>query len=239
MISRDAVSRRVDVVAGLDGRDVGAVAADLRSRLAEMDFPLEYHGEVLARNTADEIGQARAIGFAVAAVLAAFLVFQAAFGSWRLALVMTVAAPLALSGGVLASLFTDRELSLGSLLGLLAAFGFALRTGMVMIWSLQRREREAAPDEARAAMVAAGARERLIPVLTSAVAVILLTLPFIVLGPRPGLELLHPLAVVLVGGVITAAFITLFVLPALYLHVGPGATRPDPVDRDLALAGTR
>ena len=239
VISRDAVSRRVDVVAGLDGRDAGAVAADLRSRLAEMDFPLEYHGEVVAQNTADEIGQARAIGFAVAAVLAAFLVFQAAFGSWRLALVMTVAAPLALSGGVLASLFTDRELSLGSLLGLLAAFGFALRTGMVMIWSLQRREREAAPDEARAATVAAGAQERLIPVLTSAVAVILLTVPFIVLGPRPGLELLHPLAVVLVGGVITAAFITLFVLPALYLHVGPGATRPDPVDRDLALAGTR
>lgn len=239
VISRDAVSRRVDVVAGLDGRSATAVAADLRSRLAGMEFPLEYHGAVLVGSTADEIGQARAIGFAVAAALAAFLVFQAAFGSWRLALVMTVAAPLALSGGVVASLFAGRELSLGSLLGLLAAFGLALRTGMVMIWTLQRREREAAVDETRASLIVAGARERLLPVLTSSLAVVLVALPFIVLGSRPGLEILHPLAVVLVGGLITSAFVTLFVLPALYLHVGPGATKPEPLDRELAVAGSR
>jgi Cu/Ag efflux pump CusA len=220
IIRRDAVSRRVDVVAGIDGRSVKAVVGDIEAQLATLDFPLEYHAEVVQQSTADEIGSGRVIGFAIAAALAAFLLFQAAFRSWRLALVMTLGLPLSLVGGLVSGLFTGLELTLGSLLGFLAILGLATRTGIMMIARLQAGEAES-PDRQSGSVVQQGAQDRLAPVVTTAVAIGLLVLPFIVLGSRPGLEILHPLAVVLLGGVISSALVTLFLLPALYRHFGP------------------
>jgi len=217
VIQRDAVSRRVDVVAGVDGRSVNAVTADIKQQIATLDFPLEHHAEVMQQSTADEVGTARAIGVAIAAVLAAFLLFQAAFGSWRLALLQTVALPLALSGGVVAGLFTGRQFTLGSLLGLLAVLGLAARTGLSMITDLQAADATRSGQDREAAIQTA-ARVRLVPVLTSTLAIAALALPFVVLGARPGLEIVHPLAVVLLGGLVTTALLTLFGLPALYRH---------------------
>ena len=234
VIQRDAVSRRVDVVAGVDGRSVNAVIGDVEQQVRGLDFPLEYHAEVLRQSTADEIGIGRTIGVAIAALLAAFLLFQAAFGSWRLAMVQTVALPLALSGGVVAGLFTGREFTLGSLLGLLAILGLAARTGLSMITDLQQAEASGAGQN-REGVIQAAARVRLAPVLTSLLAIAALALPFVVLGARPGLEIVHPLAVVLLGGLVTTALITLFGLPALYRHtptVGTAAAGPITADHD-------
>jgi Cu/Ag efflux pump CusA len=213
MISRDAVSRRIDVVAGLNGRPASEVVADVEQRLAQMNFPMEYHAQIMRQSTAGEIGQAGVIGFSIAAALGAFLIFQAGFGSWRLALLSAVVLPVSLTGGLVASLFLGAELSLGALLGLLATFGLAVRLGLAMIKELQQ---------------GGSARDRLVPALTTMLAVALLALPFVVMGGRPGLEILHPMAVVVLGGVITATTVILLVLPALYRHVSPGAVEPAP-----------
>jgi Cu/Ag efflux pump CusA len=216
VIHRDAVSRRLDIVAGVDGRSVGEVAADLEQRLAGQDLPLAYHAEVLQNSTAEEINLNAAIGFAVAAAVAAILLFQAAFQSWRLAAITFLALPLSLVGGLVAALITEQQLSLGSLLGLLAVFGLAARMSTMMISTLQ-----AAPD------VHGGAHGQFAPVLASTVAIGLFALPFVILGSRPGLEIVHPLAVALLGGLLTTALVTLFVLPTIYQHTGPHpAKRP-------------
>ena len=141
VIHRDAVSRRLDIVAGVDGRSVSDVAADLEQRLADQDLPLEYHAEVLTASTAEEVNAGLVIGFAIAAAMAAFLLFQAAFQSWRLAAIGFSALPLSLVGGLVAGLITEQQLSLGSLLGLLAVLGLAARMITLMISTLQ-----AAPD---------------------------------------------------------------------------------------------
>jgi Cu/Ag efflux pump CusA len=169
-------------------------------------------------------------------VLAAFLLFQAAFGSWRLALIQTVALPLAVSGGVVAGLFTGREFTLGSLLGLLAILALAARTGLSMITDLQAAE-VAGAGQNREAAVQAAARVRLAPVLTSILAIAALALPFVVLGSRPGLEIVHPLAVVLLGGLVTTGLVSLFGLPAIYRHtpvtpMGSPADELMPVEDD-------
>jgi Cu/Ag efflux pump CusA len=200
VIKRDAVSRRVDIVAGVQGRSAGDVTAQVERQIATLQFPLEYHAEVLRNSTADEIALGRVVGFSIAGLIAAFLLFQAAFRSWRLALVMAAGVPVALTGGVLGTLFTGRELSLGALLGLLAVFGLVARTGMLMITELQ---------------AGGSPRDRIAPVLTTTLALIGLSLPFVVLGSRPGLEILHPLAVVMLGGLVTATLVTLFFLPVL------------------------
>jgi Cu/Ag efflux pump CusA len=220
VIQRDAVSRRVDVVAGVDGRSVEAVAADIRSQIRGMEFPLEYHAEVLQQSTAGEIGIGRAIGVAIGAAIAAFLLFQAAFGSWRLAVVQSAALPLTLVGGLIATLFIGRNLNLGALLGLLAVFALAARMGVSMITEMQDAE-VARPEEGREAVIQAAARQRLVPVITSILAIAAFAIPFVVLGTRPGLEIVHSLAVVLLGGLVTTALVTLFGLPAIYRQVAP------------------
>ena len=219
VIKRDAVSRRVDVVAGVQGRSARDVAAQLQGEIASWEFPLEYHAEVLSNSTADEIALGRVIGFSIAGLIAAFLLFQAAFRSWRLAIVMAAGVPVALAGGVIGTLFTGRELSLGALLGLVAVLGLVVRTGMLMITELQ---------------AGASARDRLVPVLTTTLALVGLSLPFVVLGNRPGLEILHPFAVVLLSGLLTAALVTLFFLPVLYQRFG--RRTPEPVVADPVAA---
>src|SRR5829696_2313915 len=214
-IDRDAVSRRVDVTAGVSGRSLSAVADDIRARLARTSLPLEYHTEVLESSTADEIGALGVIGFAVAAALAAYLLLQAAFGSWRLAALVFLLLPVALAGGMLAALVDGAELSLGSMLGLLALFGIAVRISVLLVRYFQDR-----PQGER------GAGERLGPVVTTVAALALLAVTFVFLGTEPGLEVVQPLAVVLLGGLVTVAFAALFLLPALYAHVAvPPAPR--------------
>jgi Cu/Ag efflux pump CusA len=217
-IERDAVSRRLDVAADVSGRDVGSAASEVEDRLMNVDFPLEYHAEVLQETTGEEINSTQMAVFALAAALAAFLLMQAAFGSWRMAVLTFVTLPIALVGGVVATLIAGGELSLGSFLGFLALLGLAARTGVVLIRHLQDVEREG--ESFGAALVERGTRERLAPILTSGSATAAVMLPFVVAGPMSGLEVVHPMAVVVLGGLVTSILLSLFVLPALYLRFG-------------------
>ena len=217
VIERDAVSRRLDVEAEVSGRRLGSVASDVEARLAGMSFPLEYHAEVLTRTTAQEIGATRMLAFALGCAIAGFLLCQAALRSWRLGAVTFLTLPVALVGGVLAALIAGAGLTLGSMVGLLALLGIAARSGLVLIRHLQELESD---GSGRLELVRRGARDRLAPVLTTASAVALLALPFVILGPRRGLEILHPLAVVVLGGLVTSTFLTLWLLPALHLRFG-------------------
>ena len=181
-------------------------------------FPLEYHAEVLTRTTEAEINLGMMIGAAIAALIAAFLLLQAAFRSWRVAVLAFLALPVALVGGALAAL-TEGELSLGALLGFLALFGIAVRTGTVLLRHMQDLERYEG-EAFGPALVARGARERLAPILATGAALALVALVFVVLGSRPGLEIVHPMAIVILGGLVTTTLVSLFMLPALYLRFG-------------------
>ena len=223
-IARDSVSRYVDVEATVEGRGVDAVAADLEQRIADTDVPLEYHAEVLTESTSDEVSGLKVLGYSVAVVLAVFLLLQAAFRSWRLAGLVLAALPASLVGGLVAILVTGAELSFSALVGLLAVLGFAIRASLLMVATLQSVERDLPDDTPITEVIRRSVRERLTPVLTTATALAMLALPVIVLGPRPGLEIVHPMAWVLLGGVVTAAAVALLLVPAL---VTMGARRAE------------
>jgi Cu/Ag efflux pump CusA len=125
-----------------------------------------------------------------------------------------------------AALIDGAELSLGSLIGFLALFGLATRTGVVLIRHLQDLGQEG--ESFGPELVERGARERLAPILTSAAATALVMLPFVIAGAMPGLEIVHPMAVVVLGGLVTATLLSLFVLPALYLRFGGRAATLSP-----------
>ena len=220
VIRREAVSRHLDVVADLDGRSAGDVATDLELQLATMSFPIHSLAEVFANSTEDEIQLGRVIGFGIAAIIAAFLLFQAAFNSWRLALVATAALPLSLTGGLLTGLIGGRTFGLGDLLGMLAILGLAARFITVMVTTLQGPDGRRGKDD-DAPTVHGRAGESFGSLITSAAALAAVALPFVVLGTRPGLEILHPLALVLFGGLVSSLVVALFVLPSAYLHLVP------------------
>jgi CzcA family heavy metal efflux pump len=220
VVDREAVSRYVDVQAGVEGRSVGAVAADIEDRLTQMEFPIEYHAEVLTGGTSEEIGRPWVLGTAVGAAIAVFLLLQALFGSWRLAVLVFVTLPLSLVGGLLSGLLDGLDLSLGSMLGFLAVFGLATRLNLVLVARIRALETEM-PGSDRADTVRQVASERLAPVTVSVLALAALVAPFAFLGSQPGLEIMRPMALVILGGVVSSALMTLLVLPALYLHLAP------------------
>jgi Cu/Ag efflux pump CusA len=227
-IDREAVSRHLDVTAGVRGRGVDAVADDVRARLATVAFPLEYHAEVIAQTTGKAIGATTMLALALVAALAVLLLLQAAVGSWRLALAAFALLPVALAGGVFAGAL-DGALSLGSLVGFVALLGLAARTSVLSIRWLQNVHR-GANGGFGSALVRRGAAERLAPILATAVALALLVLPLAALGSRPGLEVVHPFALVLLGGLATSTLVSLFVLPVAYLRLA--AAPPPPAEWD-------
>ncbi len=229
VVQRDAVSRRLDVEADVSGRSVGDVAGDVEARLADLRMPLEYHAEVLEQGTGEAVNAAKVLGMALAAAIGAFLLFQAALRSWRLAAVAFLTLPAALLGGALGALVDGAELTLGALVGLLALLALASRNAITLLRHFERLEDDGHAAFGRA-LVLRGATERLAPILTTVAATALVLAPFAILGSRPGLEILGPMAVVVLCGLVSSTALSLFVLPALYLRFGAGR-RPHP-ERD-------
>jgi CzcA family heavy metal efflux pump len=227
VIRRQAVSRYLDVAANVSGRDLGAVVHDVKEVLERVPFPLEFHPELFV---AKGQSHGRLISVVIAAVIGIFLLLQAVLGSWRLATVSLLPLPIALVGGVLAGLADGGTLSFGSYIGFLALLGIAARNGILLMKHYVRLERRAG-EALNAELVLQGARERLSPVLMTAAASGAALLPFVVAGPIAGYELVHPLAVVILGGLVTSTLLNLFVMPPLYLRFG---SRPEPEAVSLA-----
>jgi Cu/Ag efflux pump CusA len=235
VIRRENVARRLDVVANVNGRAVDEVAAEVRGRLRDTQFPLEYHAELLGDFAAQESARARVLAVGLAAVIGILFLLQAAFGSWRLAIAVLLTLPIALAGGVIATVASGTALSIGSLAGFLTVFGLAVRQGILLIHGcrdLRHRDgHDFGPELARR-----GTRQRATPILMAAIVTAVAVLPFAVFGTRPGHEILGPMAIVILGGLVTATLYSLCVVPVLYARFGAGAM-PDAIDdEDLGIA---
>jgi Cu/Ag efflux pump CusA len=138
-----------------------------------------------------------------------------------------VTLPMALVGGILAARLTGGVISLGSLVGFFTVFGIAARNGILLVNHAQHLEQEEG-ETWGAFLVLRAARERLAPILMTSLATGLALVPLVVLGDRPGHEIEHPLAVVILGGLATSTLLSLFVLPSLLLRFGRPSNPPSP-----------
>ncbi len=219
VIRHEAVKRYFDIVVDVQGRDLAAIAADINERLQKVPFPLEYHAEVLGEYAEQQGALTRLFTFGLAVAIGIFLLLQAAFGSWRLALVAILTLPMALAGGVLAVFLSGGVISLGSLAGFLTVFGIVIRNGLVTTYHFHRLEREEGQTFGPE-LVLRGARDRIAPILTTAFATAAALLPALFLGDIPGLEVIRPMVIVILGGLVTSLLLDLYVLPVLYLRYG-------------------
>lgn len=219
VINRDAVARRMDVTAKVRGRDLAAVAADVESGLKQIEFPLEYRAEILGEYAERLAAQERVMSFAIAAAIGIFLLLQVFFKSWRLATAMFVTLPTALVGGVLAAIITGGGLlSFGSIVGFITVLGLAVRNGLTLISRYRHLEQQG--DTFGVEVVQRGTGEQSASILMTAVTAALAFLPMAFFGNIAGLEIMQPMAFVVLGGLVTTTLFTLAGVPAIYLLFG-------------------
>ena len=186
-------------------------------------FPLEYHAEIVSDFTAQQATRQGILISIIVAILGIFLLLQASFRSWRLAVVAMLTLPAALAGGVMANLLGNNgALSLGFMAGSLTVIGIYLRN-LIMLFNHYQYLEEQKGQDFGPALVTLGARDRLSPILMTALATGLALLPFVLFGNMPGHEIVRPIAIVIIGGLITSTWLNLFAMPSLYLRFG--ATR--------------
>lgn len=224
-IKRENNSRRIDIHANVKGRDLGSVASDVEQRLKKLQFPIGYYPQLLGEYKERQGAQRNLLIASLFVVAAIFLVLHATFRNLRLATMVFLALPAALVGAVLATFAADRVISLGSLVGIITILGLSARNGIMLIEHCRHLEREEGVAFGTP-LVLRGAGERLSPILMTTLCTALALLPLIVPGSIPGHEVEHPMAVAILGGIITSSLLSLFVIPILYLRYGAGAGEP-------------
>ena len=225
-VHHEAQSRILDVGANVDGtRDLGSVVTEFEHRLDEVGFPLGYHAELLGEYTERQAAQRRLLLFAGITVIGILLILVVSLGNVRLATLAFVTMPMAMVGGVVAAYVGGGIISLGSLVGFFTVLGIVARNGIMMISHfrfLEDHEGETfGPD-----LVKRGARERLSPILMTALTTGLALVPLVISGDVPGQEIEYPMAIVILGGLVTSTMLNLFVVPSLYLRFGRSGGAP-------------
>ena len=218
-ISRENVQRKIVVQANVAGRDLGSTVADIQRVISdEVSLPPGYHivygGQFESQSEATRVLGA----LSLLSIAAIFFILYAEFRSSRTAALVMANLPLALIGGILAVMLTGRVVSIASLVGFVTLFGIATRNGILLVAHYQQLLGEGAG--LREAVVR-GSLERLSPILMTALTAGLALIPLALGGGEPGNELQTPMAIVILGGLLSATALNMLVLPVLYALYGP------------------
>ncbi len=219
VINREHQMRRIDVGGSAKGRPLGDVYADVQAALTTIQFPQEYYPVLLGEYTERQKAQSTLMWVSVIAAIGIFLLLVTSFGSVRLATLSFLTLPSALVGGVLAAWLGDGLISLGSLVGFLTILGIAARNGIMLIEHFQHLEKHEG-ETFGPKLVLRGALERISPIMMTALTTVFAIIPLVVAGNLPGHEIEHPMAVVIMGGIVTSTLLNIFVVPSLYLKFG-------------------
>lgn len=218
-IKHEKASRRIDITCNVRGRDLGSVAREIEAAVKKLDFPQGYHPEFLGEFAARAESQQRLLGLAGLSMIGILLLLHVDFRSWRLTALVFLTIPFALVGGVAGVMLDNGILSLGSLVGFVTVLGIAARNGIMLV-SHYRHLEEQEGEPFGPALVKRGSEERLAPILMTVLATGLALVPLVWSGNLPGHEIEYPMAIVILGGLVTSTILNLFLLPPIYLAYG-------------------
>ena len=218
-INREGLARRINVEANVKGRSLDAVVGDVEKALNSVEFPRGYFAQLLGEFAERQAAANRILYAGFAAVVVILILLRISLGTWKLAGMSFFSLPMAMVGGVLAAFLTGRILSLGSLIGFLTILGIAARNGIMLISHYQHLE-EFEGEPFGVNLIRRGARERVAPIMMTALTAGLALVPLAISGNIPGNEIEHPMAIVILGGLVTSTLVNLFVVPSLYLRFG-------------------
>jgi len=218
-INRENVQRRIIVQANVANRDLGSIIDEIRTKIArDVALPEGYFVQYGGQFEAQEAAARQIAIMSVVAIAGIFLLLYLALGSGRLALLVMANLPLALIGGVLMVFASGGTLSIASLIGFITLFGIATRNGIMLITHYQHLITEEGVSLRQS--VVQGSLERLSPILMTALVTGVGLIPLALGVGQPGKEIQQPMAVVILGGIVTSTFLNMIVIPVLYARYG-------------------
>ena len=213
-ISRENVQRKLVVSANVSGRDVGSVVEDIRRTVKDkIELPegyrIEYGGQFESARRAS-----RTLALTcILSIIVIFLLLYSEFRNFTLSAILLVNLPLALIGGVFAVWISSGVVSIPSIIGFITLFGIAVRNGVLLVSRYNRLLADGMPLKE---CIVSGSVDRLNPILMTAVTSALALIPLIFNGDKSGNEIQSPMAIVLLGGLITSTLLNIFLMPIIY-----------------------
>jgi CzcA family heavy metal efflux pump len=226
MVLRENVQRRIVISCNVAGRDLGSVVEDIQRAVREnVSLPTGYRVEYGGQFESEQSASQRLMILGVMVIGGLFLVLVLAFGTPRDALIVMVNLPLALIGGVVGVFLSGGVLNVATMIGFITLFGIATRNGIMLVSHIHHLMEEEGVVDFREA-VERGARERLVPILMTAMAAGLALIPLALGGGKSGSEIQTPMAIVILCGLVTSTFLNMAVVPTLYLkYANPARTK--------------
>lgn len=218
-INRENNRRRLVVSANVAGRPLASVVTDIRAIMAKQKLPQGYFLELDGQFRAQEQAQLLMSGLAIVSLLLIFAVLYSRYQSVRLTLIIMASIPLALCGAAVALYASGQPLSVAALVGFITLTGIATRNGILKVSHYLNLAAHEGMAFGQALMVR-GALERLTPVLMTALVAAFALVPLLLSADAPGKEMLHPVAVVIFGGLFSATVLDTLVTPLLFLAFG-------------------
>jgi CzcA family heavy metal efflux pump len=226
-ISRENVQRKLVVSANVSGGDLKRAVDEVKARIAQgVSLPEGYRVEYGGQLESAEGASRTLLAATLAALGVIFLLLYGELRSAALSAVVLLNLPLALIGGVLAVFFTSGVVSIPSIIGFITLFGIATRNGILLISSYERRSAGSNPEgEEIRSIVVEGSLDRLNPILMTALTAALALIPLVLQGDKPGNEIQSPMAVVVLGGLLTSTLLNIYIVPAVYEVMRRGGRR--------------
>lgn len=220
IVNRENMQRRIVIQANSSGRDLDSLVQELQKKIGEKvklpeGYYLTYGGQFESQQQASRL----MLILGALSILGVFFVLFAHFRSSFIAIQIMLNIPMALIGSVVAIYLSDRTISIASMVAFVTLCGIASRNGIMMIshyLHLMIHEGEVFSEK----MVIRGSLERLVPVLMTALTAILGLIPLALSKGAPGKEILHPLAVVIIGGLLSSTILDMWVTPAVFFKFG-------------------
>jgi CzcA family heavy metal efflux pump len=218
-INRENVQRRIIVQANVAGRDLGSVISDVRRAIStKVALPQGYFVQYGGQFEAQEKASRQITLLSFVAIAGILLLLYIALRSMRAALLVMANLPLALIGGVVMVFLSGGALSVASLIGFITLFGIATRNGIMLITHYRHLMEEEGVNFRDA--IVQGSMERLSPILMTALVTGVGLIPLALGAGEPGREIQQPMAVVILGGIVTSTLLNMVVIPALFLKIG-------------------
>lgn len=213
-ITRENVQRKLVVAANVSGRDVGSVVKDIQKAVDENivlpeGYRVEYGGQF-------ESAQSASRSLFITTMLALLIIFLLLYGEFKnvsLSAIVLLNLPFALIGGVMAVFFTSGVISIPSIIGFITLFGIATRNGILLISKYQHLQEAGTPLHET---VLHGSIDRLNPILMTALTSALALIPLVLNGDKAGNEIQSPMAIVVLGGLLTSTLLNIYVMPVVY-----------------------
>jgi CzcA family heavy metal efflux pump len=218
-ISRENVQRKIVVQANVAGRDLRSVVDETRRKIEQgISLPNGYYVQFGGQFESEQEATRTVMLLSFISLIAILVILYLAFGSFRQATLVMANLPLALIGGVVAIFFTEGIITIASLVGFVTLFGIAVRTGILMVSHYNYLIDTEGKTVSEA--VLQGSMERLSPVLMTAMTTGLALLPLALAADKAGSEIQAPMSIVILGGLMTATFLNLIVVPVLFSKWG-------------------